>query len=46
MSITANPDEGKRVYDLDRQYVFHSWSAQGKLNPLCAASSRSRFSLI
>ncbi|TEX46120.1 MAG: aspartate aminotransferase family protein [Actinomycetales bacterium mxb001] len=39
MSYTANPDEGKRVYDLDRQYVFHSWSAQGKLNPLCVAAA-------
>ncbi|MBU6279619.1 MAG: aspartate aminotransferase family protein [Actinomycetales bacterium] len=39
MSYAANPTEGKRVYDLDRQYVFHSWSAQGKLNPLCIAAA-------
>lgn len=39
MSYSANPDEGKRVYDLDRTYVFHSWSAQGKLNPLCVAAA-------
>ena len=39
MSYTANPEEGKRVYDLDRTYVFHSWSAQGKLNPLCVAAA-------
>ncbi|MFF7707695.1 aminotransferase class III-fold pyridoxal phosphate-dependent enzyme [Pseudomonas sp. NPDC007930] len=25
------------VYDLDRQYVFHSWSTQGSLNPLVIA---------
>ncbi len=43
MTITANPDEGKRVYDLDRQYVFHSWSAQGKLNPLCVAGAEGSY---
>ena len=25
------------VHDLDRQYVFHSWSVQGTLNPLVIA---------
>ena len=39
MPFAADPDEGKRVYDLDRQYVFHSWSAQGKLNPMCIAAA-------
>ncbi|MFZ9343211.1 MAG: aspartate aminotransferase family protein, partial [Candidatus Nanopelagicaceae bacterium] len=29
-----NPARGKEVYDLDRNYVFHSWSAQGQITPL------------
>ena len=43
MSYAANPAEGKRVYDLDRQYVFHSWSAQAKLNPLCVAAAEGSY---
>ena len=43
MTYSANPAEGKRVYDLDRQYVFHSWSAQGKLNPLCVAAAEGSY---
>jgi taurine--2-oxoglutarate transaminase len=27
-------EQGKKVFDLDREYVFHSWSAQGALNPI------------
>ncbi|MDO8731428.1 MAG: aspartate aminotransferase family protein [Actinomycetota bacterium] len=34
MMALVNPEEGKRVADLDRAHVFHSWSAQGALNPL------------
>ena len=33
-----NPADGKRAYDLDRAHVFHSWSAQGSLNPFVIAS--------
>ncbi|MCU1534381.1 MAG: aspartate aminotransferase family protein [Glaciihabitans sp.] len=29
--------DGQRAYDLDRAHVFHSWSAQGALNPLVLA---------
>ena len=43
MSFTPDPAAGKRVYDLDRQYVFHSWSAQGKLNPLCVAGAQGSY---
>ncbi len=35
----ANPAEGKRVYDLDREYVFHSWSAQKALKPMVVAGA-------
>ena len=34
MMSSVNPEEGKRIVDLDRAHVFHSWSAQGALNPL------------
>ncbi|MFJ3671490.1 aspartate aminotransferase family protein [Streptomyces sp. NPDC090106] len=27
-------DRGRRIYDDDRRYVFHSWSAQAGLDPL------------
>ena len=32
--------EGTRAYDLDRAHVFHSWSAQGALNPMVIAGGR------
>lgn len=38
MTITDSA-EGKRVYDLDRDYVFHSWSAQKALKPMCIAGA-------
>lgn len=41
--MTANPAEGKRVFDLDRSYVFHSWSAQGSLNPMCIAGAEGSY---
>ena len=32
-----NPADGQLAYDLDRAHVFHSWSAQGALNPFVIA---------
>ncbi|MHB1173168.1 MAG: aminotransferase class III-fold pyridoxal phosphate-dependent enzyme [Lacisediminihabitans sp.] len=32
-----SPSEGKLAYELDRAYVFHSWSAQGALKPFVMA---------
>lgn len=43
MTVTPNPAEGKRVFDLDRAYVFHSWSAQGSLNPMCIAGAEGSY---
>jgi taurine--2-oxoglutarate transaminase len=43
MSFSPDPAEGKRVYDLDREYVFHSWSAQGSLNPMCIAATEGSY---
>ncbi len=40
---TADPAEGKRVFDLDREYVFHSWSAQKTLNPMCIAGAEGSY---
>ena len=41
--MAADPAEGKRVFDLDRSYVFHSWSAQGSLNPMCIAGAEGAY---
>jgi taurine--2-oxoglutarate transaminase len=41
--MAADPAEGKRVFDLDRSYVFHSWSAQAALNPMCIAGSEGAY---
>ena len=27
-------DQGKKVFDTDREYVFHSWSAQAQISPI------------
>jgi taurine--2-oxoglutarate transaminase len=35
--MTTDPAAGTRAYELDRAHVFHSWSAQGSLNPLTFA---------
>jgi taurine---2-oxoglutarate transaminase len=31
--------EGRRTYELDRAHVFHSWSAQGSLDPVVIAGA-------
>ncbi|MBM3669405.1 MAG: aspartate aminotransferase family protein [Actinobacteria bacterium] len=41
--MAADPAEGKRVFDLDRSYVFHSWSVQGALNPMCIARAEGAY---
>ena len=38
-----NPEEGKRVLEMDRAHVFHSWSAQGALNPMCVAGAEGSY---
>jgi len=37
--IIADPDEGKRIAELDRAHVFHSWSAQAQIAPLPIAGA-------
>ncbi|GLY32701.1 aspartate aminotransferase family protein [Kineosporia sp. NBRC 101731] len=34
MSDLDGTQDPQRAYDLDRAHVFHSWSAQGSLNPM------------
>ena len=34
MAFEANPTRGQEVLKLDRDHVFHSWSAQATLNPM------------
>ena len=41
--MEANAAEGKRVYDLDREYVFHSWSAQKALKPMVIAGGEGSY---
>jgi taurine--2-oxoglutarate transaminase len=39
MSVTPDPARGAEVFANDRAHVFHSWSAQGALNPMCIAAA-------
>lgn len=34
-----DPADGARAFELDREFVFHSWSAQGALKPFVVASA-------
>ena len=40
MTTTPDPAEGRRVYELDRAHVFHSWSAQAAISPLPIAGAQ------
>jgi taurine---2-oxoglutarate transaminase len=37
--VDADPEAGARVRSDDRGHVFHSWSAQGQINPLPVAGA-------
>lgn len=41
--IIPNPKRGKEVFDLDRKYVFHSWSAQAQISPLPVAGGKGSY---
>ena len=41
--FNPDPARGKEVYDLDRAHVFHSWSAQGALNPMVIAGGEGSY---
>ena len=36
---TLDPADGARALELDRAHVFHSWSAQGALQPFVIAGA-------
>ena len=38
-----NPARGKEVFDLDRKYVFHSWSAQSQISPMPVAGGKGSY---
>ena len=40
---TPDPARGAEVYALDRAHVFHSWSAQGALNPMLVAGAEGSY---
>ncbi|WP_207843071.1 aspartate aminotransferase family protein [Williamsia soli] len=35
--------EGRRAYELDRKHVFHSWSAQAKINPMTIVAAEGSY---
>lgn len=41
--FTPNPERGKEVFNLDRNYVFHSWSAQAQISPLPVATGKGSY---
>lgn len=41
--IPSNPARGKEVFDLDRKYVFHSWSAQAQISPMPVAGGKGSY---
>ena len=43
VSFTADPARGAEVLKNDREHVFHSWSAQGALNPLLIAGGEGSY---
>ena len=38
-----DPARGKEVFALDRQYVFHSWSAQAQISPMPIQSGKGSY---
>ena len=41
--FTPDPKRGQEVFDLDREYVFHSWSAQAALKPFTPAAAEGSY---
>ena len=37
--------EGRRAYELDRQHVFHSWSAQAQIKPMTIVAAEGSYIL-
>ena len=43
MSVTPDPALGAEIFADDRSYVFHSWSAQKALKPMCIAGAEGSY---
>lgn len=41
--IDAAIAEGRRAYELDRQHVFHSWSAQAQITPMTVVAAQGSY---
>ncbi|MGV0991953.1 MAG: aspartate aminotransferase family protein [Mycobacterium sp.] len=41
--IDAAIADGKRAYELDRQHVFHSWSAQAQIKPMTVLAAQGAY---
>ena len=41
--VEANPETGRRVRELDREYVLHSWSVRSQIDPLPVAGAEGRY---
>lgn len=41
--IAPDPEEGRRVFELDRAHVFHSWSAQALISPMAVAGAEGSY---
>jgi taurine--2-oxoglutarate transaminase len=41
--LQARIVEGRRAYELDRQHVFHSWSAQAQITPMTIVASEGSY---
>ena len=42
-SIDTAIAEGRRAYELDRQHVFHSWSAQAQIKPMTVVAAEGSY---
>ncbi len=41
--VVADPARGREVYDLDRAYVFYSWSAQSRIRPMVLVGAQGSY---
>ncbi|MGB7239516.1 MAG: aspartate aminotransferase family protein [Rhodococcus sp. (in: high G+C Gram-positive bacteria)] len=43
LNLDAELERGRRAYELDRSHVFHSWSAQGLIDPMTIVASEGSY---
>jgi taurine---2-oxoglutarate transaminase len=42
-AASSTTAEARRAYELDREYVFHSWSTQSELDPLVVMATQGSY---